>query len=423
VIFDTLRADHVTTYGYARNATPSLARLAATGTQFDWAFATSSWTLPSHASLLTGRYPRDHGAEIERFRLPLPTLGAALAADGYRSAAVSANTLAFSRAQGFGGGFGRFDDSFFSVADGLGRTYMTQQIDKRLLLPLGWSDGYFGRRRAEAVNNTALAWIAEDLGRPFFLTLNYFDLHDPYVPPEPWRSRFSSGPEPGGIINSLVGSHGPLTPEQLQREIDAYDGALAYADEQFGRLIDQLDAMGLGSRTLVAVTSDHGESLGLHQLLGHGSSLYAEQIRVPLILRWPGRVPENLRVHEPVSHAGLANTLLELSASPTRLPSAGPAFFGPERLEPMPVLAELAYAPWGGARPTKCGAARALVKSQFHVIAYDDCPAELFDLQADPLEARDLSRTPSYAPVLRELLRLLNELLPSRVSAQDSPVM
>src|SRR5690606_35418120 len=195
------------------------------------ALSTSPYTGPSHASLLTGRYPRDHGFQwIERrptYDGRYTTIAEVLRDRGYRTGAVSANRFWFTREQGLQRGFTHFEDYFHTPGDMAVRTALGRKFDelvlKRILKDYPW------RRRAPDVNRALIEWLEAAPGRPFFAIINYFDVHDPYVPPQPYRSKFSALEEPGGIINSYQGRYHPaLTAAQVQAEIDAYDGAIAY---------------------------------------------------------------------------------------------------------------------------------------------------------------------------------------------------
>ena len=139
------------------------------------------------------------------------------------------------------------------------------------------------RKLADDVTKSALDWIQQDTERPYFVVLNYFDVHDPYTPPDPYRNTFSTMDNPGGEINSYMERYTPdLTSEQLQGEIDAYDGSILYVDDQINELLIGLQNSGQLENTLVIITSDHGESFGEHGLLQHSNSLYIEQIRVSI---------------------------------------------------------------------------------------------------------------------------------------------
>ncbi|HEV2698536.1 MAG TPA: sulfatase [Terriglobales bacterium] len=298
IVIDTLRADHVSSYGYSRPTTPNLDRLAGEGVLFENAIAPSSWSLPSHVSLVTGRYLHDHKVGNVQ---PEPwlgwgkaglggflTIGEALEEKGYRTAAFSANRTYFSHNLGFGRAFIHFEDYFNSVADCFVRTLYGREfariylirseksLVKRILRKLGWTSlldqdaegsgsygGAFGiRKHSDEVNRELLNWIGGGSNHPFFAMLNYFDVHDPYGGP-------SSYPKPAWSQST---------------DIDRYDDGVKYVDDCLGRLMRALEEKGLSKNTLVIVTSDHGEALGQHFLMRHGHVLYWELIRVPLVV-------------------------------------------------------------------------------------------------------------------------------------------
>ncbi|MCU1298211.1 MAG: hypothetical protein JWO91_2489, partial [Acidobacteriaceae bacterium] len=290
IVVDTLRADHVSSYGYSRQTTPVIDRLAAEGALFENAVAPCSWSLPSHVSLVTGRYMHDHGVGNVQpmpwlgwgnsaFR-GLPTLGEALEQQGYRTGAFSANRTYFSSSLGFERGFQHFEDYFHSPSDDFVRTLYGREfariylkrsdrsLMKRVLRKLGFTSlldqdaegsgsfgGAFGaRKRANVVNDEVLRWIDRDRQRPFLAFLNYFDVHDPY----------------GGA---------PFYPKPAwaqQNEIDRYDDGVKYDDDQLGLLLRAFEERGLAGNTIVVITGDHGESLGQHGVDTHGAALYWE---------------------------------------------------------------------------------------------------------------------------------------------------
>ncbi len=305
IVVDTLRADHVSSYGYARPTSPAFDRLAQQGVRFQNAISACSWSLPSHVSLLTGRYQFEHGVGSVQPEPWLgwgnkgmggfPALGEALERKGYRTGAFSANRTYFSRDLGFGRGFLHFEDYFQSASDAFVRTLYGREfariylkrsehsLVKRTLRKLGFTSlldqdaegsgsygGAFGvRKRADAVNQEVTDWIDRDRGRPFFAFLNYFDVHDPYGGPRGYPK--------------------PSWPQQT--DVDAYDNGVKYVDDHIAQLMEELGRRGLADHTLVIITSDHGESLGQHHLRTHGKALYWELIHVPLLIWYPGHVP------------------------------------------------------------------------------------------------------------------------------------
>jgi arylsulfatase A-like enzyme len=431
IVADTLRADHVSSYGYGRLTTPNLDRIAKEGVLFENAISTSSWSLPSHVSLLTGRYLFEHGVGNVQ---PEPwlgwngkglggftTLGEALQQKGYRTGAFSANRTYFSRDLGFGRSFIHFEDYFHSPADMFVRTLYGREfariylkrsdhsLVKRILRKLGWTSmldqdaegsgsygGAFGvRKRADVVNKETLDWIGLDRQRPFFAFLNYFDVHDPYGGPRtdaklPW-------PQP--------------------TTIDAYDNGVKYADDHIQQMMEELDRRGLTRNTLVIITSDHGESLGQHHLETHGRALYWELIRVPLLIYYPGHVPAGVKIERPVTNAAIPNTVLDLIAGDAAKfpgPALSALWKSPVSATRWPApIAELAQNKYPGKRdkqadqliPTaSSGAMRSIVGSKWHLIVHDKLGDQLYDWTRDPGEFSDLIPTPegkSYALGLR----------------------
>ena len=417
LIMDTVRADHVGIYGYNRATSPRLDRFARQGVLFENAISTSSWTLPAHASLLTGRFPHEHGAQTGPYDGRYLSLAEEFQRRGYRTGAFSANTYFFSRASGFGKGFVRFEDDFTSVRDMAARTLYGRKFYDFVLQRLGYDD-VPGRKRATDITQSVEHWIGASGSRPFFIFANYFDAHDPYLPPQPYRSRFSPGKTPGGALNSFVLRLNLRRPEQLQGEIDAYDGAIAYIDDQIGSLLDWIDERDLSKNTIVVILSDHGESFGEHGLLMHRNALYRETIHVPMLLRWPGHVPENVRVAAPVSIASLAATLLELTASDNAAQFPGPSLVPQWRAaSPVPAsdlefpLAELAQFHFDLEKqnPVYSGSMLSVVTPHWQMIEHSALGAMLFNWSTDPGDLHDLAANPEGRAVAQGLSRCLHD--------------
>jgi choline-sulfatase len=267
VTVDTLRADHVGAYGDAKAQTPAVDRLAREGVLVEEAVAQVPETRPSHASMLTGRYPYEHGVRDNAagpIAPGMPTLATLLKAAGYDTAAFIA-AYPVSRSSGLDRGFDVYDDPFETAVDG--RT----------------------ERRAQEVVERALGWLGRPRSRPFLLWVHLFDPHAPYTPPPPFAGRFSGRP---------------------------YDGEVAYADSQVERLVAWLDRSGQRQRTLVVVTSDHGEGLGQHGEEEHGILVYDSTLHVPLVLSWPGRLPAGTRVRGQFRSVDLLPSVLDLLGVP-----------------------------------------------------------------------------------------------------------
>lgn len=410
LVMDTQRADHLSAYGYARPTSPRLSRMAAEGMIFENASANSSWTLPSHASLMTGRYPREHRAgEMRRPWLDdrFPTLAEALRARGYATGGFVANTYWCGRQTRLDRGFVRYEDFYGNVGDAVARTVLGRRIAYELLPRFGIND-VPGRKWATEINGDVLDWVDGLDRRPFFAFVNYFDVHGPLFPPAPYAGRFSAGDVQARKAKEI--EIGALTPEmqlppaeEIRRMRDAYDESILYLDSQIGALLDALDRRGLLRNTLVIVTSDHGESWGEHGMLYHGHSLYREQTHVPLILRLPGVVPAGVRDTRAVGLHQLPATVAEIVGADAQL------FPGRSLLEPgddaqRPALTQVSRRSlvpsfW----PTSRTALSALVTERWHLIQPDSGAAELYDLSNDPGELRDLATSPEGAALLSQL--------------------
>ncbi len=321
IVMDTVRAKSTSTFGYNRPTTPNLDRVASEGTAFDLAFSTAPWTLPSHASMFTGEYPHEHGADWSR---PLSardrTLAEVLRDAGYVTAGFSANTLNVTRVHGLARGFVHFEDLPVS----LGRLALTISLGRRIVGQGSirhWLQYHevADRQPAEQITGNFLSWLETHKTRPFFAFLNYFDAHDPYLPPEPFASRFGPRRRPDTRFWHTGDAAWPADRPKMNEadrraEVAAYDGAIAYIDAQVGRVVEQLQHERILDNTLLIVVSDHGEQLGEHGLFNHGNSLYRPVVHVPLVLRFPGKAPAGLRVSSPVSLRDLPATVLDLLA-------------------------------------------------------------------------------------------------------------
>lgn len=420
IILDTVRAASMSFMGYDRTTTPHLARLGAEGAVFEEAFSTAPWTLPSHAGMFTGLYPSQTSTD---WREPLedgpPTLAEALAANGYRTGAFVANHFYTSYESGIGRGFQRLEDYRLTMRQMLLSTTLTQT---NLFFQLLHNDGLLNRLLALArmdlrlqtmwtsdrklaphVTSEFIAWQARgDRERPFFAFLNLYDAHLPYDPPAPWRTKF--GAEPG--------------------ELDLYDGAIAYIDDTLGHLFEELRSRGLLDRTLIVVTSDHGELFGEHGLHGHGNSLYLPELHVPLVLRYPARVRAGVRVTAPVTLRDLMATVLDVTGASTSSPGVSwlPLTGGAPRAKGSPVISEVrAGVNTDPAYPVSRGPMQSAITDSTHYIRNGDGVEELYAWRADRPEANDLVKTGNAAARLPALRAAIAATLSGDVSASRGP--
>jgi arylsulfatase A-like enzyme len=268
VSIDTLRADHLSSYGYGRATSPFLDSLAANGTRFDHARSNSPWTLPAHVTMLTGQLSVTHQITDDHLSVDpmVRVLPEAMAEAGYATGA-SVATLYVSRKFGFDRGFGFFDDHGIETE----------------------RENLSGTVVASDVIGSALDWI-EGLpeGKPFFLFLHFYDVHYHYDPPPPFDTMFDRAPAKTDRRFRNYYSHKkkPLTEKQKAHQIAQYDESIAYVDAQLRALYEKLDQAGRKQRWVV--TADHGEEFGERGSWGHAHSLYAEQLRVPLIVSGDG---------------------------------------------------------------------------------------------------------------------------------------
>jgi arylsulfatase A-like enzyme len=346
VVLDTVRATNVSAYGYERATTPTFDRLADESALFLDASAPSTWSLPSHASLFTGLFPSGHGAHGEhRVLTPdVPTLAEVLGANGFETQCFTANPHI---SDGFGltRGFQQQDRAWAGPNAGQSFRFIYRVLD---LVGVGPDDKGGGR----VVDNFE-HWLAlrPDDGPPAFAFLNFLEAHFPYhqTPPR-FLARYTElGPLERRDVSmkAMAAQFGrDLTDAEADAiagpSIDMYDAGVSYSDFLLERVVDALREAKRLDRTLLVVVSDHGEMIGEHHEFGHGPGLYQPVLRVPLLLRYPNRIPAGIRVARPVSTAGVYASVLDLvGIAPPRRPHVAsllPVLVGKRGGEP--VLAE-----------------------------------------------------------------------------------
>jgi arylsulfatase A-like enzyme len=406
VVLDTVRAKNLSAYGYARETSPFLDALAREGALFADATSPATWSLPSHASLFTGRFPTGHGAHGENLVLDgrFPTLAEVLAARGYDTLCFTSNAW-ISDGLGLSRGFA-FQDGTWREQAGAGRNF---SFAWRLLDRLGLVEGDKGGATVAARFGDWVRARPRD-ARPYFAFLNFIEAHFPYHQiPRAYASRYTSRPaaELESISMALMAQQfgGPGRPlaEVAGPARDLYDGGISYADELLSRVVAALRERGSLDRTVLVVLADHGETLGERAgFFGHGPSLYQEVISVPLVLRHPPRIPAGARVTKPVSTAGVMATILDLAGvepPPTlQVASLAPLAAGSGD-GGGPVLAENTMMTAMGAPdrgfddPQMRGDRRyrAFREGGLKLVETSLGERFLFDLAADPDESRDLA--------------------------------
>ncbi len=394
IVIDTLRADHLSTYGYERETSPCIDRYSQHGAVFENAFSSSSWTLPAFGTILTGEIPSRHRAGTlkprvegearakEFFQLDpnLPTLSSRLSEAGWQTAAIMNNAF-LSPNFGLDRGFDRYD---FDPAN-----------QHRL-------------RNAEEAVDLALAWLDQHQTQPFFLLLHLFDPHIGYSAPAPFFDSFASQ-ERNEDLQRLEDIRDirralPSGTVDMDYLVDRYDEEIRFVDDQIGRFLDQLTERELWSRSLVLLTSDHGEEFLDHGGFEHGHSMYDELLRVPLILWVPhGKSGRNT---VPVSLVDLEPTILDAMGLPDSTPGPGQPLLSLRGDERRTLVAERTlYGPdrsaairWPHKLMTRGGGR----------------PLQLFDLEQDPDERENARK--QHPALVRELSVTLEA-----AASQNSP--
>ena len=344
ITLDTLRADHLGAYGATEVKTPHLDRFASQGVVFDQVMTTAPLTLPAHSSIMTGQFPPKHGVRDNGGFFLGPeqvTLAEVLTERGYQTGATVGAFVLDSK-WGLDQGFGTYQDDFdLTHVKAMSLASVNRPGNEVVDLALKWMDGVADQR--------------------FFAWMHLYDPHAPYISPEPYRSEYRGHP---------------------------YRGAIAFTDAQVGRVFDYLDARGLSDNTIVIVTADHGEGLGEHGEETHGFFVYESAMRVPLIVRAPGRGLTPRRVSQPVRSVDIMPTVLDLIGGAPTQPIEGvslvPLMSGEVRELPLEAYGEAMYPlhHYGWSELTT------LRSERFKLI---DAPRpELYDLERDPHELTNL---------------------------------
>jgi arylsulfatase A-like enzyme len=386
LVSDALRADHLGLYGYRRPTTPELERLAAQhGVVFEHAYAAGPSTPNSIPSLFTSRHPSSVGVSFPAApRRTDRTLAEAFSLAGARTAAFVGNPLLMAEL-GYGRGFGAYEI---------------------LRVP----EPSFPH--AAALVDRTLEYLSANRDAPCFVYVHLMDTHTPFDPPAPHRGRFEGEgpPRPSsprrpppvqGFRPEAFGRPGPwlpVVPDEQTADPDRYDEAIAYVDEQVGRLVRGLDALGMGDRTALVVTADHGEALGTEDdgRYLHGQSLFEELARVPLVFHLPW-LAVGQRISDVVSLVDVAPTILDLAGVPVPASFGGASLFRPgvsteppaalfERIDAQS-MAQLVLNP--GSR----GVVEWGVREGRWKLLLEDYRVRLYDLVDDPKETADASMT------------------------------
>jgi arylsulfatase A-like enzyme len=444
IVLDTVRADRLSLYGYERKTTPALEFLATRGIRFDAARSTAPWTLPSHASLFTGRLPHELNVEwLAPLGVRFPTIAGYLGSRGYATAGFVANTLYCGYDTGLSDGFTHYVDYNLPQMDAFLMAQLTSKGLGSLFQLCDWLRAHQhwrvvdefesflqhfvfsgDRKDAAEVNREFFGWLSKrpQPARPFFAFLNYMDAHVAYFPSGPPGFVFGTTPaDPADfrVLQDWEQLDKPPLDDRLKRlASDSYDSCIRSLDEQLKLLLLALDRQGILDHTLVVVTSDHGEGFGEHDLYVHGDSVYRPEINVPLLIVPPRSNTAHEVVKEVVSLRDIPATLVDLLHLEAGSPFPGHSLVrtrtDTEHGETAWAVSELACPnpsnPNKGRSPAEKGPLTALTDGRFSYISGPE-REELYDELEDAGQDRNLASEPSMAAMLDRFRAQLRSVL------------
>lgn len=372
ISIDALRADHVGSSGYPENTTPALDALAREGVRFENHIADASWTLPSHAALLTSRYPHNLGVETRYQKIPISanTLAEILKNRGYKTKGIISFTFVETLFH-FNQGFDDYDIS--------NSFYLGEYRDK------------FYKSSGD-LTDKAIEWVEENKNDRFFIFLHYFDVHEPYNPQAPYDKMFNSSND---------------------SQMNLYDGEIRFTDSHIARLVAKVKELGLKENTLIIITADHGDAFMEHGYVGHERTLYEEVVRVPLMVSLPGVFPAGALVMGQTQSVDIGASILDVLGFPT------PQYFDGRTLVPV-ILGETGAEgrEYAFTRVISHWYDKEMVRTPKYKLIHTFEPLnplvdnttrvhswELYDLQEDPLEKNNLyDELPVEAEKLKDVL-------------------
>jgi len=404
IVLDTVRKDRLSTYGYARDTSPNLSRISKRGRRFTNAYATSSWTTPSHASLFTGLYPVHHGATQENWVLSsdVNSIAEILGEEGYQTVGVAGNVM-ITKERGFAQGFEIYHESWRGAKRHL-----------RDALTVDWLADFFAKR---------------DDPRPLFLFINLIGAHAPYDSCGDNCGAFGEALD-GRIANSFwkdfyLGSR-RFTDDQFDRLNRLYDAELREVDANVGRIVRNYDKWRDGNTSFIAITSDHGENIGEHDHVNHVFSLYETTVQIPLVVRYPPAFEAGTVDANPTQLVDLFSTALVVARAPDAARSTHGQNLLDEAREPRAVLTEYYLPEQAMLRIFPDGTdavaehprlqryhrqLRSLTRDGWKLIWGSDGKHELYNLNGDPKELRNLIAKSGAAKRRDALLKELEQLV------------
>ncbi len=404
IVMDTARQDRLACYGYEKNTSPNLTRLAAKSATYTRAYTPGGWTAPAHASLFTGLFSIAHQTTQENWRMGdhLTTLAEVFKAQGYETIGIVENAM----------------------------------LNTRFNFNKGFSQYYESWRFAKEGENIAFSLFKKSLAKrntkkPFLTFINLNEPHSPYNSSEQFYYQFVSDRSitiEENMWREFFSGEKTFTENEIRHLNELYDAELLYVDYLIEKMIQELQTRNLWEETVFIVTSDHGENIGDHGMMDHVFSLNESVIKIPLIIHYPKFFPPGIRHEYPVQLTDIFPTLLEIiGADATRYPSQGRSLIGRKPGDNALILSEYYYPKQALEAMGKRGLVKldekktpldkykrrikALIKEDMKLIWGSDGRHELYNLRRDPQEKENLIARQEYAKTVQELLKLLDNLM------------
>ncbi len=416
---DTTRADHLSVYGHPHRTTPRLEAFASRATLYRHAYANGDMTLSSHGSLFTGLYPTQHGGHWEgdeRLAMAetVPTLAELLRKVGYRSYGAVANPVYLDPIYGFARGFDEWNmPRPLAVLSPSPPIYLLRMGVYKLTLPWLWTEALRLFVPASEVASAGETLVAEAGGQPFFLFLNFMESHRPWVSSGRFRTLFPGYEQTFDEVKlrsfqpDVIAGTRDVTASEAAKMDAAYDGGVAYLDDVVGGLLERFAAEPWYDRSLIIITSDHGEQLGEKNLLDHGNGVDHGLTSIPMIVKFPGQTAAR-EVQSPVSLVDAFSTIAAAAGAAVPGPRAGVDLGAGDPGEERAVILEsFPFNYFIRQNPKLDRMERAVVRGRWKLITSTGGRRELYDMASDPTESMNLAA--SRADVADELDRLLKE--------------